>query len=386
MSAVLQAHDLEPLVAAAASGDADAFAHVIGATSGLVTSIALAIVRDVDMSQDIAQDVFLSAWRDLRKLRNPASFLPWLRQMTRNRAHHVLRGRVRARRWMVQSPDDHQVEAIVDGRAGVAERLLANEEREILREALAALPDETREVLTLYYREGQSVAQVAGLLDLSEDAVKKRLSRARETLRGTLLERLGDTLGATAPGATFAAAVMAALPLAAPVATSAITVSASKAAGTGAAAFGSFWAAIVWLFTAVAAVFVTAIVGVLGVVLGGQALLRQAHDDQERRELRRFKYASIATVIVTAVGFEFRSRVTKSDWPDLLIFAGFTLALASLHFVWLPRILRRRFEAEMRDDPSRALACRQRERRGATIGWTLGLGGAWAGLILKLWL
>ena len=68
MSAVLQAHDLEPLVAAAATGDADAFARVIGATGGLVTSIALAIVRDVDMSQDIAQDVFLSAWRDLRKL------------------------------------------------------------------------------------------------------------------------------------------------------------------------------------------------------------------------------------------------------------------------------------------------------------------------------
>ena len=385
MSAV-RAYDLEPLVAAAASGDADAFAHVIGATSGLVTSIALAIVRDVDMSQDIAQDVFLSAWRDLRKLRNPASFLPWLRQMTRNRAHHVLRGWVRARRWMVQPPDDHQVEAIVDGRPGVAERLLGDEEREVLREALAALPDEAREVLALYYREGQSVAQVAGLLDLSESAVKKRLSRARATLRGTLLERLGETLGATAPGAAFAAAVMAALPLAAPVTASAITVSASKAAGTGGAASGSVWASLVWLFTAAAAVFATAIVGVLGVVLGGRALLRQAHDDQERRELRRFKYASIATVIVTSIGFEFRSRVTKSDWPDLLVFAGFTLALASLHFVWLPRILRRRFEAEMREDPIRALARRQRERRGATIGWALGLGGAWVGLILKLWL
>ena len=386
MSAVLQAHDLEPLVAAAATGDADAFARVIGATGGLVTSIALAIVRDVDMSQDIAQDVFLSAWRDLRKLRNPASFLPWLRQMTRNRAHHVLRGQVRTRRWMVQPSDDHHVEAVVDGRAGVAERLLANEERERLREALAALPDETREVLALYYREGQSVTQVAALLDLSEGAVKKRLSRARETLRGTLLERLGDTLGETAPGAAFAAAVMAALPLAAPVTASALTVSASKAAGTGGAASGSVWASLVWLFTAAAAVLATASVGVLGVVLGSRALFRQAHDDQERRELRRFTYASVATVIVTAIGFEVRSRVSRSAWLDLVVFAGFTLSLASFHFVWLPRILRRRLETEMRDNPIRALARRQRERRGATIGWTLGLGGAWVGLILKLWL
>lgn len=375
MSAMLQAHDLEPLVAAAATGDADAFARVIGATGGLVTSIALAIVRDVDMSQDIAQDVFLSAWRDLRKLRNPASFLPWLRQMTRNRAHHVLRGRVRARRWMVQPPDDRQIEAIVDGRAGVAERLVANEDREILRE-----------VLTLYYREGQSVAQVAALLDLSEDAVKQRLSRARETLRGTLLQRLGDTLGATAPGGAFAAAVMAALPLAAPVTASALTVSASKAAGAGGAASASVWASIVWLFAAAAAVFATAFAGVLGVVFGSRALVREAQDDQERRDLRRFTYAGIAIVIVTAIGFELRSRITTSDWPDLLIFAGFTLALAVLHFVWLPQILRRRFEAEMRADPRRALARRRLERRCTTIGWTLGLGGAWVGLILKLWL
>ena len=126
--------------------------------------------------------------------------------------------------------------------------------------------------------------------------------------------------------------------------------------------------------------------GALGVVLGSRALFRQAHDDQERRELRRFTYASVATVIVTAVGFEVRSRVSRSAWLDLVVFAGFTLALASLHFVWLPRILRRRFEAEMRENPIRALVRRQRERRGATVGWTLGLGGAWVGLILKLWL
>src|SRR5262245_28673542 len=93
---------LEPLVVAAASGDADAFGRIVGATSGMVASIALAIVRDVELSQEVAQDVFLSAWRDLRKLRNAASFLPWLRQMTRNRAHHALRSRIRSRSWIVQ--------------------------------------------------------------------------------------------------------------------------------------------------------------------------------------------------------------------------------------------------------------------------------------------
>lgn len=182
------------------------------------------------------------------------------------------------------------------------------------------------------------------------------------------------------------AAVTAALPLATPVTASAITVSVSKAASTGGAATGSVWASIVWLVTAAAAIVATAFAGVLGVVLGSRALVREAHDDQEWRDVRRFTYASIATVMATAISFEVRSRMTRSEWPDLLIFAGFTLVLASLHFFWLPRILRRRFEAEMRDDPVRAMARRQRERRGATIRWTLGLGTAWVGLILKLWL
>ena len=88
MSVAHSTSNLDAWVVAAARGDVDAFARLVSATSSLVSSIALAIVRDLDVSQDVAQDVFLVAWRDLRRLRNPASFLPWLRQMTRHRAQH----------------------------------------------------------------------------------------------------------------------------------------------------------------------------------------------------------------------------------------------------------------------------------------------------------
>src|ERR1700752_1157619 len=121
-------HDLEPLVTAAAAGDRDAFGHIVTATSGLVSSISLAILRDVDMSRDVAQDVFLAAWRDLRKLRNPASFLPWLRQLARNRAHHVLRSRVRARRHEADAVADDYLQAINDPRPNAAAQLVARED------------------------------------------------------------------------------------------------------------------------------------------------------------------------------------------------------------------------------------------------------------------
>jgi hypothetical protein len=64
----------------------------------------------------------------------------------------------------------------------------------------------------------------------------------------------------------------------------------------------------------------------------------------------------------------------------------FVATLAALYGVWLPKILRRRFEAELRDDPPRALARRRRERRAAIIGWTLGLTFGTLGVVLGMWL
>ena len=65
-------------------------------------------------------------------------------------------------------------------------------------------------------------------------------------------------------------------------------------------------------------------------------------------------------------------------------FVLFIATLALEYGVWLPRILRRRFEAEMREDPVGALARRRRERRVAIIGWTLGLTLGTLGLVLGM--
>jgi len=73
-------------------------------------------------------------------------------------------------------------------------------------------------VLLLYYREGQNSRQVAELLGLSDAAVRKRLSRARRSLRSDLLSRFGDFARATAPGTAFAVGVTAMLGISRPAA------------------------------------------------------------------------------------------------------------------------------------------------------------------------
>jgi RNA polymerase sigma factor (sigma-70 family) len=196
-------HDVQ----AAAAGDLSAFETLVRATASTVCGIALAITGDVQASEDVSQEVFLKAWRALPQLRDPASFPGWLRQLARNRARQHVRSRTR-RHQRVQPT----APAPVADPSGLApdELLARREEDEAVQAALMALPDEAREVLVLYHREGRSTAQVAQLLELSEPAVRKRLSRARAALRDDVRERLGGWLERTRPGAALVAAVLAA--------------------------------------------------------------------------------------------------------------------------------------------------------------------------------
>ena len=97
-----------------------------------------------------------------------------------------------------------------------AESLLHTEQEEAAIEAIAALPEDSREILLLYYREGQNSRQVASLLGLSDTAVRKRLSRARGTLREEMLKRFGEFAQSSAPSAAFASVLLGLLATASP--------------------------------------------------------------------------------------------------------------------------------------------------------------------------
>lgn len=136
------------------------------------------------------------------------------------------------------------IAAATDPRPSINELLVAEEDQQRLASAIESLPDATREVVTLYYREGRSARQVGDLLGLREATVKQRLSRARANLRESLLDELGQTLAATKPGAAFTGAVM--LALAAPTTASAagVATTASKVAG---ASKALPWTTAMWM-------------------------------------------------------------------------------------------------------------------------------------------
>ncbi|MCO4747309.1 MAG: hypothetical protein KC912_21095 [Proteobacteria bacterium] len=84
-------------VLAARRGDVGAYARLVESHASVVCAIATAIAGDVRLGEEISQEVFVAAWTGLPKLRNPAAFSTWLRQLARNRAKDALRRRSRRR-------------------------------------------------------------------------------------------------------------------------------------------------------------------------------------------------------------------------------------------------------------------------------------------------
>ena len=256
-----------------------------------------------------------------------------------------------------------------------------------LRAALDALVADEREVLTLFYREGGSVAQVAALLGLGEAAVKKRLQRARERLRADTLARLEGVLVRTAPTAAFTAMVMGALATGAPATATAAALSAGgalarKGAGTLAAkSTGKLLAAK--LAVAFGGAGVGAASGVFGAVVGIRRLVARARDVEERRALRRVGWVNGASVIAAAFGLRFADAVAPSVGPAA-VFLLLVGVIAFNHFVTVPRAIARREALERAADPDAARRQRRERLRGA-LGLVLGAIVGGASLVYALW-
>ena len=155
---------------------------------------ARAITRDDREAEDVMQQAYVNAFSSLNQFKGQAQFATWLTRITINEAL------ARVRRHGRYEPFDDELSNVEPFRAWSADperQAFAGELRELLEWAIDTLPNGAREVFVLREIEGLSTAETAASLQVSEEVVKTRLSRARSALRRTLLERAG----ATAPDA-----------------------------------------------------------------------------------------------------------------------------------------------------------------------------------------
>ena len=325
---------------AAVRGDRDAYGRIIVASQNAVTAVALAITRDVHTSEDIAQEAFLSAWHHLPRLKNPSSFLPWLRQITRNLAHDHLRGR--RNRMLDGEVADLAIQHAADPDGCPMEQALDAERDAVAADLISELPAESREALLLYYREGQSSRQVAMLLGLSDAAVRKRLSRARQSVREDLLQRFGEFARSSAPSAAFAVGVTATLGIAKPAAAAGLGLATRSVAGSVLARFALGFAG-------------AAAGGLLGGLVAAwfarSIILDYADDTAERDMLLRFSHRYIAFSLVMIAVIVGTHLVFHDASHTFIAIAVAMLAMNWQLLVMLPRHMNPLLARDARRDP-----------------------------------
>jgi RNA polymerase sigma factor (sigma-70 family) len=163
------------LVAAARSGDGDAFATLVDRHYARTRALARAMLREPDEAADVTQEAVLQAFLGLEHLRDPARFGAWLYGIAANLARMRLRTTRRA------------VRAAMDGaRRGPEELADAAETAALVREALGQLTPAQREAVLMHDVAGLTAPEIAARVGGSSGAVRVRLHRGRRELRRQL--------------------------------------------------------------------------------------------------------------------------------------------------------------------------------------------------------
>ena len=174
---------MDELVAVARDGDRDAFDEIVRRTHRQVYTLALRLTGNQEDASDVVQDVYVRAFRGLRRFRGDAAIGTWLYRITANCSSTHLRRRARDRH------DELEIEAnVADPRpdADPVLRAEASLARSDLEAAIRRLPARLRAVVVLRDVHDFSHNEIAEELGITESAAKVRLHRGRKKLRAAL--------------------------------------------------------------------------------------------------------------------------------------------------------------------------------------------------------
>lgn len=167
------------IIALACAGDSRAFAEIVRRRHTRVRKFMYHLCRRSALGDDLAQQVFLTAWRSVQQLRSAAAFDGWLKRIM------VTTWLEEVRRQKISYASEQEA----DASAGYAE---TTTERIDLDAALARLPQDVRLCLVLAYNDGMSHPEIAALTGFPLGTVKSHISRGAARVRELLVDYEGS--------------------------------------------------------------------------------------------------------------------------------------------------------------------------------------------------
>jgi RNA polymerase sigma factor (sigma-70 family) len=169
------------LIAGVRRGDENAFQLIFEQHHRFIFRFLYGMVGERRLAEELTQETFMQAYRNIGSLREEAKLLSWLCGIARNVALHSLRSRPGKNQWI--GIDDQEVAELKDAQLTPETRMLNTELKAVIHEALAALDDDKRGVFILKVLQQMSYQEIAEATGFSIPKLKTDLHRAKAQMR-----------------------------------------------------------------------------------------------------------------------------------------------------------------------------------------------------------
>ena len=162
-------------------GEQNAYAELVNRYQAYVFTLILRMIKIREDAEEVAQDVFVKAYRSLADFRGESKFSTWLYTIANTTSITFLR----KKKLDIQSLDNEKVFEVADSKdSGFRANLIEQKSRvNMVNEAIAMLSPADAEIITLFYKAEQTLEEISRILRLETNTVKVRLHRARTRLK-----------------------------------------------------------------------------------------------------------------------------------------------------------------------------------------------------------
>ncbi|MGB9681639.1 MAG: RNA polymerase sigma factor [bacterium] len=175
------------LILWAQEGDEKAFEELIKRYSNQVINLSSQIMGSSDEGWDMAQEVFISVWKNIKSFDRSRSFYPWIRKITINACYEELRRRKRERTISLDDVEDDEPSIDLPDVTYSPEEIFDKKEiNKVLATLMNTLPEHYRVTLWLRVVEDLSYEEIAEQLDINIGTVKSRINMARKLMKEKL--------------------------------------------------------------------------------------------------------------------------------------------------------------------------------------------------------
>ncbi|MCX7796194.1 MAG: sigma-70 family RNA polymerase sigma factor [bacterium] len=175
------------LIRLAQRGDEKAFEEIVNRYSNRIINLAVKIMGSTDDGWDIAQEVFISIWKNIRSFDSSKTLYPWIRKITVNACYEELRKRGRRVESSLDDVEDGEPSIdIPDDKYSPEDAFDKIELNEVIEKALETLPEHYRITLWLRVVENLTYEEIAETLNINIGTVKSRINMARKLMRDRL--------------------------------------------------------------------------------------------------------------------------------------------------------------------------------------------------------